>query len=177
MGLSRRLYWKSSCLMVCVALIFMEDHQGFLKILYLQKYWHPGLIGTDRGRNEGRVILRAELQRQRPERVGPLPWRAERADQWATEDYGQSLKLTHWIALLNCKLDVDNNLLFLPFSSFQNENVYPMSAHHCILEEDMCLLISQVCGWRRILPQNRPYVESHPYLIQMIRFEIFWVDI
>lgn len=49
-----------------------------LRILYQRKECCPGLKGTEKGQKEGRIVLRAEQRRQRPEmaqtqRVGPPP--------------------------------------------------------------------------------------------------------
>lgn len=53
--------------------VLQERPTGFLRTLYQEKHCQLGPKGTEMGRNEERMTLRAEPQLQRPERVTTGP--------------------------------------------------------------------------------------------------------
>lgn len=57
---------------------------------------------------------------------------------------------------------------FLPFWTGVSVTVILWQSLPCIWEQRICFLVSQVCRWRGILPQDRLHPESHAYLIEVI---------
>lgn len=98
-------------------------------------------------------------------KVGLLsaPWWAEFQ---AREHYSQALVLLAFALQFELTWGLFP-LSSFPFFPFGMGMSIPCPSHHCILEAQT-YLVSQIKSWGGIVPQNESYLESHPYLIEMM---------
>lgn len=121
--------------------------------------------------SKGKITAsRAEGAQSLPQWVlefGLPPWWAHRAQHQVKEDCSQ-LVLFNRACLARFKTYLGLTTLFYFLISFF-QNVYLCLSHHYIVKaHNLIGLTLQVHSWRRILPHNELYLESHPYLNQML---------